>query len=842
MAGLYTLLTRRSREENNSDYDKYTGYIIYLNDSDTVPTVGNSYTTDAGTEITIDAIVSFTPTTCSCTGYTDSVIEIYVERSTATYPAVDTGSFYKTFTNCTALKHIYNIENLFEQLGLMIKQNTNSTSAIFYGCTALEELDLSKTTWSKVFTSKNRDTQLPWCVSDKSSSLISCKLIKLPKYDEEPEFDSDGNEIYHVYNLSNMFHYLESLEYVDMTPFNGMSVYSTYNMFSECTSLKNVILPNITIRPRTPNTKPSSNPGTFTTTSPYSSDGVTFDNLTFYGTQNNNTNSPNISYMFYNCKNLEKIDMFPIQSIIPLRMEHVFHNCYNLKTVDINHLTCFSNYATSMFYMDNYNADTNPYNSELLFVKLPKFKTTDINGLDIPINISYLFRNCQKLYAVDISGIDFYRHGIVGKQYTLSSTKINTTTHIVSITLDRPVKNVVNITCGNHEISNIELKSTNNTTDRYNNKLSYYDENAAVDDVVIVETSETQHYINGSYSFYQCNNLHYIYYNDSYLIDLRNGTVQSSNDATYTFTECSNLPYWTNSQRYYAYVGEPHGYFTDVKEIKNFDYNALTQNILISDTVTLTSENISGTTVTIPVDNDIQTIMNVTCDDHTIININLSKDSSGNNIVTYTDTTASVGNVINYVGSVLTQITNVVQKQSDTYVPEATFIHNYKMSFIYNKLIYLFLKPYSHFAALRDQYLLLQLPEYCYGQYVDNYGKRFNLTRKPNETDNELKNRINFVSTVAREQGTKETSIKALAAYFGVNPSLIDIRAETPCEVVVTLPSFLYQKIIKGEVNVNEILQYFPLGLSVSYRVGNLWNSGEWEDDTDEVYTTWSGQ
>lgn len=831
MAGLYTLLTRRSREENDSDYDKYTGYIIYLNDSDTVPTVGNSYTTDAGDEITIDAIVSFTPTTCSCTGYTDSVIEIYVERSVTTYPAVDTGSFYKTFTNCTALKHIYNIENLFEQLGLMIKQNTNSSSAIFYGCTALEELDLSKTTWSKVFTSKNRDTQLPWYVSGRSSSLISCKLIKLPKYDEEPEFDNDGNEIYHVYNLSNMFCYLESLEYVDMTPFNGMNIYSTYNMFYGCKSLKNIILPNVTIRPRTPNTKPASNPGVFTTSNPYGDDA-----LTYYGSADSSSSVPCIDYMFYDCYNLEKIDMFPIQSVVPLRMQNVFQNCYKLKTADLSHLTAFSRYIVSMFRMGD------DYDSELLYVKLPKFKTTDINGLDIPINIGYLFRNCQKLYAVDISGIDFYRHGIVSKQYTLSANQINTTTHIVSITLDRPVKNIINVTCGEHNISSIELKSTNDADNRYNNKLSYYDENAAVDDLVTVETSETQHYINGTYLFYNCKNLHYIYYNDSYLIDLRNGTVQSSSNAGYVFTECSNLPYWTTSQRYYAYVGEPHGYFTDVKEIKNFDYNALTQNILISDTVTLTSENISGTTVTIPVDNDVQTIMSVTCDGHTIINVELSKDSSGNNIVTYTDTTASVGNVINYVGSVLTQVTNVIQKQSDTYVPEATFIHNYKMSFIYNKLIYLFLKPYSHFAALRDQYLLLQLPEYCYGQYVDNYGKRFNLTRKPNETDNELKNRINFVSTVAREQGTKETSIKALAAYFGVNPSLIDIRAETPCEVVVTLPSFLYQKIIKGEVDVNEILQYFPLGLSVSYRVGNLWNSGEWEDDIDEVYTTWSGQ
>ena len=125
----------------------------------------------------------------------------------------------------------------------------------------------------------------------------------------------------------------------------------------------------------------------------------------------------NLSYMFYNCKNLKTIDIFGdtnnkvIKDIIDMRK--MFYNCISLTSINLEHFIASSNIDLSfMFYnCQNLKSVIFPnsngfkvnnmknmfYNCQsLISIDLQKFKRTNSN-----LNFSYLFYNCTNLIKVE---------------------------------------------------------------------------------------------------------------------------------------------------------------------------------------------------------------------------------------------------------------------------------------------------------------------------------------------------------------------------------------------------------------------------------------------------------
>ena len=141
-------------------------------------------------------------------------------------------------------------------------------------------------------------------------------------------------------NIAKMFKDIDSLVKVNISSDKGIYNYSLYQAFSGCKNL-----------------------------------------IDFYSNING-TNNIDMSYMFYNCTKLSKVEF--INSInMPNNLEHMFDNCNNLTTLTLNNGLNTSN-VTNMSYMFS---DCHSINS----LNLSFFNISKVN------DTSYMFANCTSL-------------------------------------------------------------------------------------------------------------------------------------------------------------------------------------------------------------------------------------------------------------------------------------------------------------------------------------------------------------------------------------------------------------------------------------------------------------
>ena len=125
----------------------------------------------------------------------------------------------------------------------------------------------------------------------------------------------------------------------------------------------------------------------------------------------------NCSNMFYNCKNIKKIDLSKFNTKNVTNMNSMFYNCENL--IDIN----LSNFNTEnvitmkdMFHgcnnltnIDLHSFDTkNVINISGLFYGCEKLEKLNIKNFDTHnvVDMSNLFRGCNNLVKIDLSSLD----------------------------------------------------------------------------------------------------------------------------------------------------------------------------------------------------------------------------------------------------------------------------------------------------------------------------------------------------------------------------------------------------------------------------------------------------
>ena len=102
------------------------------------------------------------------------------------------------------------------------------------------------------------------------------------------------------------------------------------------------------------------------------------------------SNITNMSYMFYGCSNLTKIDLSSFDTENVINMSNIFYDCSNLIKMDLSSLKI--NNIINMSFMF-YNC------SNLIKIGL-YFNTNNI------INMSYMFCNCSNLKEINLSSLD----------------------------------------------------------------------------------------------------------------------------------------------------------------------------------------------------------------------------------------------------------------------------------------------------------------------------------------------------------------------------------------------------------------------------------------------------
>lgn len=208
------------------------------------------------------------------------------------------------FKDLTNLEKINGIEKIFTD-------NVEDFIYTFYGCSKLQELDVSGFNTSKATNMK--------------SMFRLCSNLK--------ELDLSSFDTSEVKEMHNMFYGCTNLEGVDLSTFNTANVTQIFSMFEGCTNLKKIDL------------------STFDTSS------VTDIKRMFLGCTSLEeiefsdkfvaTNITDMNFMFNECNSLKTLDLSSFKETKATNMQGMFYNCKNLTSLDISNFDTSS--VTNMY-------------------------------------------------------------------------------------------------------------------------------------------------------------------------------------------------------------------------------------------------------------------------------------------------------------------------------------------------------------------------------------------------------------------------------------------------------------------------------------------------------------
>lgn len=243
-----------------------------------------------------------------------------------------------------------------------------STESMFEGCSSLTELDLSH-----FRTSVDHDPNVIGYqgVLHMDAMFQNCSSLKT--------LDLRSFDTGKVVTASLMFYGCTSLESIDLSSFNIESLSSANSMFQDCTSLREL------------------------------------DLSSFNNTQ---MSLQNISQMFLNCHNLEKLNLGHMNP--RGNLSGMFAGCYKLKELDLSNFTftyAISNMSSmfsecySLTSLDLSNFNTSyvstmrgmfAYCTNLTEIKINPDTFTTANVTDMGM----MFNDCENLLSIDVSKFD----------------------------------------------------------------------------------------------------------------------------------------------------------------------------------------------------------------------------------------------------------------------------------------------------------------------------------------------------------------------------------------------------------------------------------------------------
>ena len=299
--------------------------------------------------------------------------------------------------NYAKWKNVQSVENA----EILDTSMTENMKAMFYSCTSLQTLDVSKWDTSSV---KDMSWMFYCCESlpalDVSNFLTGnvknfyCMFYNCKKLKELPISYGDGKwDTSSVEDMSHMFDGCASLPSLDVSGFNTANVTNMSYMFYDCGSLPSLDVSGFNTAKVTDMSQMFFDCGSLSSldVSGFDTSKVTDMYSMFYGCKNleelrinyendkwNTSSVDNMAWMFGACESLPTVDVsnFKVGNVITMRS--MFQECRSLKEIDVSSWT--------------------PSNAG----KIPENKAKDSRYAG---SLKYMFQECSSLESLGETGV-----------------------------------------------------------------------------------------------------------------------------------------------------------------------------------------------------------------------------------------------------------------------------------------------------------------------------------------------------------------------------------------------------------------------------------------------------
>ena len=306
--------------------------------------------------------------------------------------------------NCSAMFSTWNGTAKFANIttidfnGCINTSKVTSMERMFYGCQALNSLDLSR------FNTAN--------VTSMSSMFFGCKALN--------SLDLSSFDTAKVTNMGDMFYGCTALKSLDLSSFNTANVTTMGFMFFNCTALESLDLSRF-----------------------------------------NTANVTSMSFMFYYCMALESLDLSRFNTEKVKYMNEMFHMCQALNSLNLSSFnTANVTEMGSMFFSCKAlnSLDLSSFDTAKVTDMSGMFRDCKaLNSLDLSsfntanvTNMNNMFNDCQALESLDIRNFDMGKVTNSDNMF-LNVGKLNTTGNKTSIWITMALWEVLkNVSTGDY--------------------------------------------------------------------------------------------------------------------------------------------------------------------------------------------------------------------------------------------------------------------------------------------------------------------------------------------------------------------------------------------------------
>ena len=322
-----------------------------------------------------------------------TIVHIVFDKSFSTYTPTLLNGFF------ASLKKLETITDL-EYLNT---ENVTNMSSMFYNCSKLTSLDVTKfntanvTDMSYMFDNCSKLTSLD--VTKFNTANVTNMTNMFARCSALTSLDVSKFNTVNVTNMSGMFYSCDALTSLDVTNFNTEKVTSMSYMFSGCTNLTSLDVTNF-------NTEK-------VTSMSYMFSGCT--NLTSLDvTKFNTANVSDMSDMFSDCSKLTSLDVSKFNTVNVTNMNSMFYNCSKLTSLDItsfntekvSDMSSMFSGCTKLTLLDVTKFNT-AYVTKMpnMFARCSALTSLDVTNFNTAnvTTMNSMFYNCSKLTSLDVS-------------------------------------------------------------------------------------------------------------------------------------------------------------------------------------------------------------------------------------------------------------------------------------------------------------------------------------------------------------------------------------------------------------------------------------------------------
>ena len=473
-----------------------------------------------------------------------TIVHIVFDKSFSTYTPTSLNGFF------ASLKKLETITDL-EYLNT---ENVTNMSSMFYNCSKLTSLDVTKfntanvTDMSYMFDNCSKLTSLD--VTKFNTANVTNMTNMFARCSALTSLDVSKFNTVNVTNMSGMFYSCDALTSLDVTNFNTEKVTSMSYMFSGCTNLTSLDVTKFNTANVSDMSDMFSDCSKLTSldVSKFNTVNVTNMNSMFYNcskltsldiTSFNTEKVSDMSSMFSGCTKLTLLDVTKFNTAYVTKMPNMFARCSALTSLDVtNFNTANVTTMNSMFYncskltsLDVTNFNTEKVtNMTSMFYKCQTLSSLDVSKFNTVnvTNMGNMFSGCTNLTSLDLSKFNTVNVTNMGSMFSgctnltsLDLTNFNTekVTYMNSMfsgcdaltSLDVTNFNTANVTNMSSMFSNCvaltSLYLTNFNTEKVTNMSSMFSACQALTTIYASSKFVTPQVSNSSGMFYYCEKL-----------------------------------------------------------------------------------------------------------------------------------------------------------------------------------------------------------------------------------------------------------------------------------------------------------------------------------------------